>query len=185
MSPEFEGILKKGCGWLPRRATFYISAVWVGCQISGPALAVGVAITRGKIDNKVMELLTVSPMLLGGGLFCLNIFVLTLAFRRFLQRDNLNPRDWGIFAGAESVLTLCSFLYLPRGWLAYTATFSLWLVLMAMLGLGSWFMQRRQLERITAEFELLKSQNHARRIRRELRGDPSVSLPSPEDRDKM
>jgi hypothetical protein len=55
--------------------------------------------------------------------------------------------------------------------------------MMVMLGVGTWFMRRWQLDRLAAEFEMLKSQNAARRIRRQMRGDPSVSLPSPEDRD--
>lgn len=183
MTPELQGILQKGCGWLPRRATFYISAVWVGCQIAGIALAAGVAITRGKIDGDVIMCLIASPLLLVSGMFCANVCVLTVAFGRFLHHENLNFREWGIFAASQAFFAIFGYLGDVHGWLAYTVTFSLWVLMIILLGIGTWFLRRWQLDRLSAEFEFLKSQNAVRRIRREMRGDSSVSLPSPEDRD--
>ena len=183
MNPEFEGILKKGCGWLPQRTTFYISAVWVGCQISGIALAAGVALSRGKIDSDVIKLLTASPMLLGGGMFCANVVVLGVAFGRFLRVENLSFRDWGIFAGTQAVFTVLSYTHSLEGWVAHTVTFALWVGMMILLAVGTWFMRRWQLDQLSAEIEMIKSENSARRVRREMRGDLSVSLPAPEDSD--
>ena len=183
MSPEFEGILKKGCGWLPRRATFYISAVWVGCQIAGIALAAGHWVSFGKLNDHAVMMVIASPLLLGGGMFCGNVVVLGIAFARFLRPENLSFREWGIFAAVESVFALLSFVFKLQGWVAYTVTLSVWLVLTVMLGVATWFLRRWQLDQLAAEFEMLKSQNAARRVRRQMRGDPSVSLPSPEDRE--
>lgn len=183
MSPEFEGVLKKGCGWLPRRTTFYISAVWVGCQIAGIALAAGHCVSVGKLTNDAVGLVMASPLLLGGGMFCGNVVVLGVALARFLRPENLSFRDWGIFAAVESVFALLSFIFKLKGWPAYTVTLSIWLVLVIMLGVATWFMRRWQLARLESEFEMIKAENAVRRLQREMRGDSSVSLPSPEDRD--
>ncbi len=38
MAVDFEEAFARGCWWLPRRATFYLSTAWGGCAIGAASL---------------------------------------------------------------------------------------------------------------------------------------------------
>ena len=50
MAVDFEEAFARGCWWLPRRATFYLSAVWVGCMIGATSLVAGFLVAGAKPD---------------------------------------------------------------------------------------------------------------------------------------
>jgi hypothetical protein len=175
MNPEFERITARGCGWLPHRVTFYVSAVWVGCQIGGFALAAGLYLSRWKLDEDIVMSMVASPLLLANGAFCANVVVLGVAFGRFLSVENLSFRGWATFAGIESFFALVALYHGLRGVAAYATTLGVWLVLVTMMGTATWFLHRLHLDQRSGEWEMLKSENAARRARQEerYRKDPT------------
>jgi hypothetical protein len=179
MSPDFEEAFAKGCWWLPRRATFYLSAVWVGCVIGAASLVVGMLVEGAKPEPALFLPIVVAPVLLASGWLCPNSAVLLFAFARFIRTDSLSFRGWGIFAGIESLFAMLALIHEIRGPLAVAATWVSWLVLLGMLGTGVWFGRQWQMNRWANEIAMLKAENASRRQARPNDAEPEEPLDLP------
>ena len=163
MVVDFEEAFARGCWWLPRRATFYLSAVWVGCMIGATSLVAGFLVAGAKPDIGRLLPIVAAPVLLASGWLCPNSAVLIFAFARFVRTDSLSFRGWGIFAGLESVFALLARINDVQGPLAVAATWTTWIVLVGMMGTGVWFGRQWQMNRWAGEIAMLKAENASRR----------------------
>lgn len=162
MAADVEAILKRGCWWIPRRPAFFLSALWVGSQIAAYALIPGLLMSGVKFDRDLLRLISGSPMLLWNDWLCLNAAVIALAIWRFRRPDSLDIREWGWFAGSQALFGLIQAIHDVKGPLAVGVTWGAWLVLVAMLGTGTWFAHQWQRNRWAAEIAMLKSENASR-----------------------
>ncbi len=176
MAVDFEEAFAKGCWWLPRRATFYLSAVWVGSVIGAVSLAAGFLVAGARHPGDLYLMILGAPALLASGWFCPNSAVLIFAFARFVRPDSLSFRGWGIFAGIESVFVLLARINDVRGPLAVAATWTTWAVLTGMMGTAVWFGRQWQMNRWAAEIAMLKAENAARRQARSNAAPPEEPL---------
>jgi len=186
MNPDFEDAFAKGCGWLPRRATFILSSLVVGSQVGGASLLAGIATAKGKFHGEMFLMFFASPVLLISNWLCLNIFVLIFALVWFWRSDALSFRGWGIFAGLESVFSVLGLINEVQGPRAVIVTWVTWLLLNVMMGTGLWFLKQWQMNHWAGEIAMMKAENASRLA--ELSADPGDSAPpgdeDPEDSGK-
>lgn len=163
MVPDLPALWERYCWWVPRRPAFFLSALWAGSQIGAYALAAGFYFSGVKFDREMAVFVLCSPLLLFTGWLCANVFVMGAALGRFSRMESLAARDWGVFAGIEAFFCLLPKLYDVKGPLAVTVTWAVWLLLVSMLGTGTWFFHRWQLNRWAGEIAMLKAENASRR----------------------
>jgi hypothetical protein len=177
ISPDM--IFEKAFRWLPRRPTFFLSAVWTGSQLAAFSLLIPEFVAAGfRLDPDWVKLMIFSPVLLGSGWLCPNIAVLTAALMRFGKIENLSIRSWGIFAGIESLFCVSP----PLSWL-HSATMvaivlGVWLMFVTMLAAGVWFFHQWQMNHWAGEIAMLRAENASRLARRE---EQQGSLPVPDE----
>ena len=171
MAANIEGMLKKGCWWVPRRPAFFFSAIWVGSQMAAYALVVGLMLSGQKFDLDMVLLIVGSPLLVFSGWIWINAFVMGGAIAKFWHIESLNARGWGIFAGIESVFALLAMINDVQGPLAVGATWGTWLVLTGMLATGVWFVHQWERNRWAGEIAILKAENASRLARKDARED--------------
>ena len=161
MAADVEAILKRGCWWVPRRPAFFLSAIWVGSQISAYALIPGLLMSGVRFEE-LLQLVAFSPALLWNDWLCLNAAVMALAIWRFHRLHSLDIREWGWFAGSQALFGLIQAIHDVKGPLAVCVTWTTWLVLVAMLGTGAWFIHQWQRNRWAGEIAMLKAENASR-----------------------
>lgn len=176
MSRDLEEIYAKGCWWFPRRVAFYLSAVWVGSQIGGYAIAAGFLTAMRRFHSDQFKVIWQSPLLLDGEWGILNGFVLIAALALLARTDALGYRSWAILAGLESVFAVLGGIYDVQGPVAVSVTWSVWLILATAMATSVWFLRQWQLNRWAAELTMLKAENASRRATRPNDAEPEEPL---------
>jgi len=177
ISPDM--IFEKVFGRLPRRPVFFMSAVWIGCQMASFALLIPAFVANGfKVEPDMIELMIFSPLLLGSGWLCPNIAVFTAALMHFGKLENLSVRSWGIFAGIESMFCIIPALSWLHSATMVSIVTGVWLLLLTMLAAGVWFFHQWQMNHWAGEIAILRAENASRLARLQ---DQQGDLPVPDD----
>lgn len=179
MAVDFEEAFARVCWWLPRRLTFYLSAVWVACMIGGASAVAGRLFAGMKPGLWIYLELLASPVLLASGWFCANAIVLGIAFVIFLRRDALSIRAWGIFAGVQSLFAVLGAVLNTRSNGEAAVVWLTWLLLLVMMETAVWFLRQWQHNRWAGELAMLKAENAVRRRPRPNDAPPEEPLDLP------
>lgn len=177
ISPDM--IFSKWPVWIPRRASFFVSAVWVGSLIAGFSAVIATVFEAGvKNIPELLPMVIYSPFLLVSGWLCPNLMVMAGAMIRFSRLENLSYRSWGVFAGIESFFCLLGALGWSGHWKGLLILLPVWLVLTTMLATAVWFFHQWQMNHWAGELAMLRAENASRLARQEARRG---KLPVPDE----
>lgn len=158
--------MARGCWWVPRRAAFYFSALWVGSQIGAYALIAGYELSGSRFDYPLWQVIFGSPLLLLGDWFVLNLFVLVGALAFFCRLDALDWKGWTAFATTEALATIVAHIVEVKGPFAVSVSWAVWLALVGMMFTGVWFFRQWQMNEWAGEIGMLQAENASLLARR-------------------
>lgn len=167
-------------GTIFRQSLLFASAVWIGCTIGGVALIPGVMLGGGAMGERFYQMVLVAPMFLFSLWGIPNLFLLLSGLVYFIRSENAAYGAWIGLAGIESLVVMLGWAQdFAHGWLALSAVWTSWLVLLAMAATGVYFLRQWQINRWAHHLARIEAENAARRAAREAAGGVNSSREEP------
>lgn len=163
MQLDIEDVIAGAIGSLLGRFFLLLAAIWIGCSIGALAMVTAGILGSGMRDFSAILWVPASPLLIFSSWALLNIPFLLIITLYFLRNEDAGYLAWGIIAGVESLAVMAGWAHhFCDGWTEIASAWVIWLILLASLLSGVWFIRQFFINRWAQEIAVVRAENSQR-----------------------